>query len=895
MKKRWMSMVVAGCLCLGMVPAMPAKTVWAAEGKLRSLDQGANYNTVIKEDGSLWAWGSDYYGLLGNGAGANEEPSGFEEPTKVLENVASVSSYMDCMAVIKTDASLWVWGSPIDSALWVWEDGNGGISYDKATKIMDDVASVSVGFDHIAVIKKDGSLWILGNDIGAEVDFQETKYDESGMPVFQYQAGDITYSEDEYKKRTETFRKVMDNVSEVMAGDGYTIAIKEDGSLWAWGRNSYGQLGTGTQGYVYEPTKILDEVDMAWIDEGCTLVVKKDGSLWRSGSDPLDQKDFYEDRLKTSTQTFTKIDEVGSGIKYVSACDGNIAVLKLDNSLWMWGYNRSGQFGNGSKSEEKTINPIKVAENVTEVLASWGQTIIVKTDGSLWVCGSNEWGQLGDGTTEERLNFVKIMDGVRVANRDEKGTTQIPNSSDEYIYDIQDPAEDMILPTDVLDKVKDITSAMKATEATVQGMTQEQKQSATGIDLATLSAETATARAAAKPVSGNEIIIDKASVSDLQAVAAEASTAVENTLVNGGVTPARALSKTVTLTSDSTDELSIRIEPDILSAGVDKVRVETPSCALTFKISDLEADLSKPLTVTLQEIGTNTTEKMNTTGTMAVGMRNLAEGYETIDNGISDILMLANPVKKVKVNFPGGKMTNAVTVSLPSGGGDKTYQAVVKDDGKATASKYNPATTAIDGKINTSGTYTVQTNQKNFSDIANKSAEMQKAIRYLASKGIINGTTETTFSPDQTISRAQIASLMVQALGKMDNSATANFKDVPKNAWYYHQAASSQKHGLFSGYEDNTFRGGNAIQKDQLVNVTGNVLVKEMGYKAPGNPSAYLSKYSDNVAGWAQPMVALATKENLVVYRTNGTFGGKGTMTRGDAAIIIYRLFMKIW
>ena len=121
----------------------------------------------------------------------------------------------------------------------------------------------------------------------------------------------------------------------------------------------------------------------------------------------------------------------------------------------------------------------------------------------------------------------------------------------------------------------------------------------------------------------------------------------------------------------------------------------------------------------------------------------LTEYYDVIDTGIEEISVLANPVKKIKVNFPGGKMTNAVTVSLPSGGGDKTYQAVVKDDGKATASKYNPATTAIDGKINTSGTYVVQTNQKNFSDIANKSAEMQKAIRYLASKGIINGTTET--------------------------------------------------------------------------------------------------------------------------------------------------------
>ena len=143
-----------------------------------------------------------------------------------------------------------------------------------------------------------------------------------------------------------------------------------------------------------------------------------------------------------------------------------------------------------------------------------------------------------------------------------KTKTEMPKSqesqaltdSDEYIYD----------------QVMDVFSAVKATEETVKGMTEEQKQSATGIDLATLSAETATARAAAKSVSGNEIIIDKTSVSDLQAVAAQASTAVESALVNGGVTPERVLSKTVTLTSDSLDELSIRIEPDILTSGVDE-------------------------------------------------------------------------------------------------------------------------------------------------------------------------------------------------------------------------------------------------------------------------------------------------------------------------------------
>ena len=77
--------------------------------------------------------------------------------------------------------------------------------------------------------------------------------------------------------------------------------------------------------------------------------------------------------------------------------------------------------------------------------------------------------------------------------------------------------------------------------------------------------------------------------------------------------------------------------------------------------------------------------------------------------------------------------------------------------------------------------------------------------------------------------------------------------------------------------------------------VAARVLMAEMNYKTPSNTATYLGKYSDTVASWAQSQVALATKENLVVYRVDGTFSGAKNMTRGDAAIIIYRLFQKIW
>ena len=472
-------------------------------------------------------------------------------------------------------------------------------------------------------------------------------------------------------------------------------------------------------------------------------------------------------------------------------------------------------------------------------------------------------------TTEEIYNKYHPNDANAAIPSEQPSATDftpaVSSDKEEYIYDEPDLGGEVVLPVKELDNVEDTDDAVQAVESLTKDMTTEEKSSATGIDLATLYAETAVSKAASKEVSGDEIIIDAAAVSDLEEIAKETSKAVETALINGGITTARYLSDTVTLVTDEVGEVKIKIDPDVLTTDIDKIRVETPTYALTLKLSDLAADLKDIITITAQDVGA---------------------GY-ALGSGTGKTT--------VKVNLPNGKTSNPVTLSLPSNSGSTTYQAVVNTEGTATSSKYNPATTDIDGKINTSGQYTVVNNEKNFSDIQNKSAEMQAAIRYLASKGIISGTTETGFSPDASISRAEIAMLLVKALGKLDSSAVATFADVQKSNWYYTAAASSQKHKLISGYEDNTFRGPTAINKEQIVSVASRVLTTEMGYKAPSNPATYLAKYSDTVAGWAQGQVALATKENLVVYRTDGTFSGAKNMTRGDAAIIIYRLFQKIW
>ena len=459
---------------------------------------------------------------------------------------------------------------------------------------------------------------------------------------------------------------------------------------------------------------------------------------------------------------------------------------------------------------------------------------------------------------------------------------------DEYIYNEFDSGADFTLPAEWLDDVTDTDSAVETVQNLVNIMTDEQKTSPICADLATLFAETAAAKAASRILQDSDISVTTSEIAELDMIASEASTAVEAVLESGGVTTARYLSTTVTLVTDETD-ITVRIDPDVLTTEVDKVRVETPSYALTFKLSDLAPDLTQPLTFTAKSSAAGST----TPSTVVSSFSSNADGQALTTISMSIVSNAA--ALAVEIGMTGGKTTNSITVSLPSDSGDKTYQAVASADGTATASKYNPATTQMDGKVNMSGKYTVMTNEKDFTDISNKSKEMQDAIRYLASKGIISGTTATTFNPDGSINRAEIATLLVKALGKLDTSATTSFSDVVKSNWYYSAAASSQKHGLVNGFEDNTFRGTTNINKVQIVAVSSRVLTSEMNYKAPSNPSAYLSKYKDTVANWAQSEVALATRENLVVYRTDGTFSGDKNMTRGDAAIIIYRLFQRIW
>jgi hypothetical protein len=121
---------------------------------------------------------------------------------------------------------------------------------------------------------------------------------------------------------------------------------------------------------------------------------------------------------------------------------------------------------------------------------------------------------------------------------------------------------------------------------------------------------------------------------------------------------------------------------------------------------------------------------------------------------------------------------------------------------------------------------------------------MQEAINVLASKGIINGTTSTTFNPDGRITRAEIAALIVRTLSLLDPNADGGFTDVRRSDWYFGAVGSALRHGIVYGFSSTTFAPERTIQKDQLVAICARTLYRTMGYRYPADVNRILGAYT---------------------------------------------------
>jgi alpha-tubulin suppressor-like RCC1 family protein/sugar lactone lactonase YvrE len=298
---------------------------------------------------------------------------------------------------IITPGSLWAAGGN-----WSGQLGDGSTSECNTAELIlpGGVASISAGDDFSLFVRTDGSLWATGDNSSGQLGDATTT--QQVTPELILSSGVAAVSAGGKSNRTI----VPTGHQPGLAGGGFSLILKTDGSLWATGDNSSGQLGDGTTAQHVVPELILSGGVVAVSAGGnFSLIVKADGSLWAMGNNSNGQ-------LGDGTTTQRLVPELilPGGVAAVSAGPDFSLITKADGSLWAMGNNSNGQLGDGTTTQQ-VVPELILPGGVAEVSAGFTQSLIVKTDGSLWATGDNSSGQLGDGTTTQRVAPELILPG----------------------------------------------------------------------------------------------------------------------------------------------------------------------------------------------------------------------------------------------------------------------------------------------------------------------------------------------------------------------------------------------------------------------------------------------------------------------------------------------------
>ncbi len=348
-------------------------------GVFQKISASGYHSLAIASNGTLWAWGTNSFGELGDGTTASRVSA---EQIGVDNHWQSISAGEFHNLALKTDGTLWAWGNNSNGQLGDGTTANAlsPIQIGSAT----DWKLVAAGAFYSLAIKTNGTLWAWGaNSTG--------------------QLGDTTTAEE------HSLIQIGSDTdwAFVTAGQAHSLAVKTNGTLWAWGKNNFGMLGDGTTTQTNSPEQIGADTDWNIAAAGFfhTLGLKTNGTLWAWGGN-------FDGQLGDGT--INELDsptQIGSATNWqiISAGQTHSVAMATDGSIWAWGFNAYGQLGNGTTNDAHAPFQIGSETNWTGLVAGLFHTVALKSDGSVWDSGSNNGGQLANGTTDNQPNMVKVL------------------------------------------------------------------------------------------------------------------------------------------------------------------------------------------------------------------------------------------------------------------------------------------------------------------------------------------------------------------------------------------------------------------------------------------------------------------------------------------------------
>ena len=327
---------------------------------------------------ALFSWGLNSYGQL-----ALDDTNNRSYPTQTIDLSSSWVSVFGNRGVVSLPLSQTAAGIKSDGSLWLWgynAYGYLGLNFSTNCSSPAQVYNggtnwqqIGVGYGYQLAVKTDGSLWAWGQNV----------YGVFGNDS----VNDITYSPVNY---------IAGNTwSKIYTGYTTAAAIKADNTLWMWGRNAYGQLGTNDTTDYSSPVQIGTN---NWIAANAGIFytggIKSDNTLWMWGANNYGQLG-----IGVFAGNYSIPIQVGTNSDWSQIYCGTFhtAAIKIDGTLWLWGQNKYGELGINDINNF-TASPIQVFGGGSWSSVACGEyhTVAVKTNGTLWAWGENSYGQVGN-------------------------------------------------------------------------------------------------------------------------------------------------------------------------------------------------------------------------------------------------------------------------------------------------------------------------------------------------------------------------------------------------------------------------------------------------------------------------------------------------------------------
>lgn len=329
----------------------------------------AAQTSVTTYESFLYTWGGGGDGKLGLG-----NTTSYSSPKQVgsLTNWASIAgdSASSCFG-IKTDGTMWSWGNNNQGQL-----GLSNRTYYSSPKQIGALTTwykVSGGEQNFLAIKTDGTLWAWGNNFDGKLGLNNRTYYSSPTQV-----GSLT------------------TWSQIHAGSDFSAGIDTSGRLWTWGRNPSGGLGLNNRTYYSSPKQVGSLTNwktllIGHMHTNLCIAIKTDGTLWTWGKN----SNIGAGGLGNVT-LYSSPKQVGSLTNWLYIAGGryNCSAIKTDGTMWRWGLNSQGQLGLGNQTNLSSPVQLGAFTDWTEAASGYDNWFGIRSS-TLWACGSNNSGKLG--------------------------------------------------------------------------------------------------------------------------------------------------------------------------------------------------------------------------------------------------------------------------------------------------------------------------------------------------------------------------------------------------------------------------------------------------------------------------------------------------------------------